>query len=224
MSLEREFLFISVRHSSHLILPGIRVPCWKAARRGQRRVRGWDGWRKITFAGRRDGNGGAKIAKLRGIFKYWRAPVEESLSEAIPPSNRQRDASLGNASDDDAGRSKLQRFNKSIRPRGGVKSLTGNGMGRGRGGPSRKITISRKKWKKSENRYNASGFIASRLNTSTLPQASRFLKLVLHLPEYYARYFSSQIAGTQSTSKIRGKIVPRESYSYFKRKTFCPIF
>lgn len=34
--------------------------------------------RKITFAGRRDGNGGAKIAKLRDIFKYWRAEPSTS--------------------------------------------------------------------------------------------------------------------------------------------------
>lgn len=131
MSLEREFLFISVRHSfSHLILPGIRVPLESSTTRTTTRA-GETGGEKLLS--REDVTEMAE-QRLQNYGTYLNIGEPQSRKVyrrrgAIPLSNRQRDTTLGNASDDDARRSKLQRFNKSIRPRGGVKSLTGNGMG-----------------------------------------------------------------------------------------------
>lgn len=175
MSLEREFLFISVRHS-HLILPGIPPP--SSVLPGKQ---GEDNEGDDEQPGER--MGGEKLLSREDVTEMAEQRLqnygaylnigeheEKSLSEAAEriPLERERHK-LGEREGWGTCRSKLQRFNKSIHPRGGVKSLTGRGGGRGRRGPSRKITISRKKWKKSENRYNAFRFIASRLNTSTLP-------------------------------------------------------
>lgn len=153
MSLEREFLFISVRHS-HLILPGIPPP-------------------SSVLPGKHEDNegddeqpgermGGEKLLSREDVTEMAEQRLqnygaylnigeheEKSLSEAAEriPLERERHK-LGEREGWGTCRSKLQRFNKSIHPRGGVKSLTGRGGGRGRRGPSRKITISRKKWKK----------------------------------------------------------------------------
>ena len=87
--------------------------------RGREERRG----RKITFAARRDGNAGAKIAKLRGIFKYCGAPSRKVYRRLSSFSLRRRQVATFDTMDGTC-RSKLPRFNQSSRSRSGVKSLT----------------------------------------------------------------------------------------------------
>lgn len=73
--------------------------------RGERRGR------KITFAARRDGNAGAKIAKLRGIFKYCGAPSRKVYRRLSSSSLKRRQVATSDTMDGTC-RSKLPRFNK----------------------------------------------------------------------------------------------------------------
>lgn len=136
MSLEREFLFISVRHS-HLILPGIPPP--SSVLPGKHEDNEGDdeqpgermGGEKLLsredvteMAEQRLQNYGAYL----NIGEPSTSLEEKSLSEAAEriPLERERHK-LGEHEGWGTCRSKLQRFNKSIHPRGGVKSLTGRG-------------------------------------------------------------------------------------------------
>lgn len=144
MSLEREFLFISVRHS-HLILPGILPRSLESTKttRATSRREGEDGWRwREKLLSREDVTEMAE-QRLQNYGTYLnigepsRARVEEKFIGAERsgiPLERQRHK-LREREGWGTCRSKLQRFNKSIHPRGGVKSLTGReGEGEGEGG------------------------------------------------------------------------------------------